>query len=342
MTDSELLMLINAGMTDEEIVKHVHHNTKPADLYGAVAEVVTQALHGDPVLMQVLDSAPIESPVRPLLNLLHAIAEDEEYTSVAEWWRTLGIGRSDTKSIVMTYLYGSTEYGNRDSIQERIEKRADEILAAALDPYFDRSGADIYKDARTKAVTIMVKLIRGAMAVVCPSTVETMDLLQSWAETLGAQDRPFLVRTMMNFTFQQRNPNVKLARAEVYEGGKRVASLAYRVPVENGKMLNEHKMKAGAAPNAIHGNDACHLMMSTNACDSEFFMHIHDSMSTQCADTPNLAHAIRVSFCDMYADTDYLKDLYELNEGEKYGLQKPPAQGNLNVMDVMDSLYFFS
>jgi DNA-directed RNA polymerase len=346
-TDNQLIDFINMGLSDEDIMKMAHGNAVPSDLYGAVAEVVTLVLHDDPVMMQTIKGAQEGSPAYYLKQTIQRIISDELMKEVKAWWEVMGISRKDTKKIVMTYLYGSTEYGNRDSIQERIDERADECLEKALDPYFDRSGADVWKEHRSKAVTVMVRLTRGAMGIVCPSTVKTMDLIQGWAVTLGAQDKPLKVRNMLGFSFYQDNPNLEVKRVEIWENGKRVMNMQYRVPASDGKRLNEKKMKAGSAPNLVHDHDACHLMLSTVKCADSiegkpFFHHIHDSMSTQCADTPALAHSIREAFCDMYADKDVLRDIWELNGGHDNYLAEPPVMGELDVREVMNSHYFFS
>lgn len=338
LTDAQLIALMDAGFSDSQIMDFVHHNSIPSDLYGAVAEIVTSVLLREPVMLEMIDQC---NDLELLKKVLEKVEEDECMQEAAKWWAEMGIGRSDTKAIVMTYLYGSTEYGNRDEIMERIEKRAEECMEKGLSPIFDRSGADTYRDLRTKAITLMVRLTRGAMAVACPSTVNTMDGIQDWAESLGARDIPYKVRTHLGFTFEQANPNTERKRIEIYENGKRVMSLAYRVPCETGKLLNERKMRAGAAPNTIHGHDACHMQMSVLECDSTFFHLIHDSFATQCADTPNLAKAIRTAFCEMYGE-DVLYNLYLLNEGEDNYLAEPDELGELDLDDVMKSVYFFS
>lgn len=342
LTDDQLLILITQGYTDAEIMKFAHENSKPSDLYGAVAEVVTQALHGDPVLLELLSQASEDSPLGYLKETLKRISNEEIMAEVAEWWKELGITRKDTKAIVMTYLYGSTEYGNRDSIQERIDDRNEEILEKLLSPYFDRSGADIWKEQRAKAVTLMVRLTRGAMGAVCPSTVSTMDYIQSMAESLGARDLPLKVRNPLGFMFYQDNPNTESKPVEIWENGKRIMRLFYRLPNTSGKRLNERKMKSGSAPDFIHTHDACHLAMATLECESTYFHHIHDSMATQCADTPNLAYTIRSSFTDMYYGKDILRELWELNGGHEAHLTPPPPLGDLDVREVMNSQYFFS
>lgn len=338
LTDAQLIALMDAGFSDSMIMDFVHNNSIPSDLYGAVAEIVTSVLMKEPVILERIEQC---DDLELLKKVLEKIEEDELFQEAAEWWSKMGIGRSDTKAIVMTYLYGSTEYGNRDEIMERIEKRAEECMNKELQPIFDRSGADSFKDLRTKAITLMVRLTRGAMAVACPSTVSTMDGIQEWAESLGARDIPYKVRTFTGFTFEQANPNTERKLIEIWEDGKRVLQLSYRVPCTDGKKLNERKMKAGAAPNTIHGHDACHMQVSVIYCDSEYFHLIHDSFATQCADTPNLAYCIRKAFIDIY-DEDVLYNLYMLNDGEGNYLKEPEELGELELEDVMNSTYFFS
>lgn len=344
LTNDQLELLILAGYSDSLIERFVHENTKPADLYGAVAEVVTQALIGDASLISMIEAAAPNSALYNMKKVIEGVTGSDELTTAAKWWADMGITRSDTKAIVMTYLYGSTEYGNRDSILERIEERAKETLSKNLDAYHDRSGSDVWKEERTHAVTLMVKQIRAAMGVNCASTVETMDTLQSWAESCGNLDKPFKwVSPILGFPVEQANRNMVTKPVRIYENGREVMKLLYRTPSPDGKRYNTKKMKAGVAPDVIHTNDATHLMLSTIYTDSSYFMHIHDSMSTQCADTPDLAHNIRKSFCDMYAeDADYLYDLYELNGGHSSFMEEPKELGEFDVTLVMRSRYFFS
>lgn len=344
LSDHQLETLILAGYSDAFIERFAHENTRPADLYGAVADVVTNALHGDEELLSMISKAAPNTALYNMKEALETISGDTNLQKVAKWWKELGIGRSDTKSIVMTYLYGSTEYGNRDSILERIDERAKEILEKRLDPYHDRSGSDIWKDERTSAVTLMVKNIRAAMGVSCASTVETMDTLQSWAESRGNLDKPFEWHSpILGFPVEQANRMMVKNDVRIYENGKEVMKLIYREPSPDGKRYNTKKMKAGVAPDVIHTNDATHLMLSTLYTDSGYFMHIHDSMSTQCADTPELAKNIRQSFCDMYAgDADYLYDLWEQNGASGNFLEEPKELGDFDVELVKRSRYFFS
>jgi DNA-directed RNA polymerase len=341
LTDIQLNALIAAGYSDDQIIQFAHENTKPADLYGAVAEVVTNVLFDDPVINELI-AQDSEGRLDALKKLKKLLSEDTLFMEVAEWWKEMGITRSDTKAIVMTYLYGSTEYGNRESIQERLDKRAEECLEKALDPYWDRSGADTWKEHRTKSITLMVRLTRAAMTIVCPSTVSTMDTIQNWAYTLGEQGKPFVFSSMLGFKVTQANPNMIVKRIGIQENGKTVMTLHYRVPAQDGNLLSARKMKSGAAPNFVHMHDACHMQVTVLKADTEYFHLIHDSYATQCADTPNLDSSIRSAFCDMYEDTDVLQTTRELNKGDSVGLRQVVKRGALKLLDVVKSRYFFS
>ncbi len=339
--DQQLIAFIQAGLTDDEILKLAHEETTPADLYGAVAELVTQFLFEDTdPEMFLMESGSAE--VKLIVKYLQEISGSDELVEVRQWWYDMGVTRSDTKNIVMTYLYGSTEYGNRDGIQDRIEERAEECLEKGLDAYFDREGADIWKEQRTLAVTMMVKLVRGSMALVCPSTVETMNWIQTLAEQLGERDVPMTWKTYNNFTVTQDNPNLIRKQVRCRENGKTVMTLIMRVPAKDGKRYSAKKMAAGAAPNFIHSWDACHLQCVAIETDSQYFMMIHDSMSTQCVDTPEMAYQIRATFVTLYGgDSDVLYDVWDINDGDAYDLPEPEPMGDFEVEEVMDSEFFF-
>lgn len=339
-TDSALTLLIKAGKTDDQIMEFVHLNTKPADLYGAVAEVVTQVLHGDAATLKLIE-LNTSSPVKKFMAHITKFFGCNETLEVIEWWRELGIKRADTKAIVMTYLYGSSEYGNRDAIQERIDKRAEEQLEKGLDAYWDRSGADLWKDQRTVAITVMVRLIRGAMSVVCPSTVETMSFIQTMALILGERDIPMKWKTLLNFEVCQDNANLTTKIVQCIEKGERVSSLRIRVPVTNGKRYHAKKISAGSAPNFIHSFDACHLQLVALNVDTNYFHMIHDSMGGQCAHMPQFTVVLRETFCMMYEDSDVLFDVWMENRGDELGLPEPKELGSFDVGLVRKSKYFF-
>ena len=76
LTDEQLLTLINSGYTDEQILTFAHENTKPADLYGAAAQVVTDILHQDPIMLETLSQNANEMGPKAVLKMLEKIIED--------------------------------------------------------------------------------------------------------------------------------------------------------------------------------------------------------------------------------------------------------------------------
>tara|TARA_R110002050_G_scaffold14371_1_gene45405 strand:+ start:158 stop:427 length:270 start_codon:yes stop_codon:yes gene_type:complete len=71
---------------------------------------------------------------------------------------------------------------------------------------------------------------------------------------------------------------------------------------------------------------------------------IHDDFGTHAADTEELYDLIRITFVRMYCNKDWLltwkKEMERLYEGLE--LPDPPETGTLDVLQVLDSKYFFA
>ena len=109
--------------------------------------------------------------------------------------------------------------------------------------------------------------------------------------------------------------------------------------------VNLAKQANGIVPNFTHGNDAAHLVKTVNLGTAEGIQNwavIHDSYGTYAGATPVLASALRRAFCSMYAGTNLL-EVWKNEQEARTGVELPelPICGNLNVMDVLDSPYFF-
>jgi DNA-directed RNA polymerase len=55
-----------------------------------------------------------------------------------------------------------------------------------------------------------------------------------------------------------------------------------------------------------------------------------------------MADAIRESFVEMYSTTDVLTNFYDEVIDVIPELETPPERGDLDIMGVLDSQYFFS
>ena len=71
---------------------------------------------------------------------------------------------------------------------------------------------------------------------------------------------------------------------------------------------------------------------------------IHDDFGVHACDTQEFYDLIRITFVRMYYDRDWLmvwkKEQERLDEGLE--LPEPPEMGDLDVLQVLDSPYFFA
>lgn len=109
--------------------------------------------------------------------------------------------------------------------------------------------------------------------------------------------------------------------------------------------MNVKKMGTSAPPNVVHSCDAAHLQITTcrmaEAGIRDFSM-IHDSFGCPFSQITLMRDILRQSIVDMYSG-DYLKDWKE--SVERYsGLTMPdaPKQGTFDIMEILESEYFFS
>lgn len=77
---------------------------------------------------------------------------------------------------------------------------------------------------------------------------------------------------------------------------------------------------------------------------------IHDSYATSPAQADTLFHTVRETFVAMYTENDVLANFKEdikasllmgVDRGNNDQLPPPPAQGTLDINQVLDSLYVF-
>ena len=69
---------------------------------------------------------------------------------------------------------------------------------------------------------------------------------------------------------------------------------------------------------------------------------VHDSYGVHAHFVPRMADAIRESFVEMYSETDVLTNFYDEVIDVIPELEEPPNRGDLDIMGVLDSEYFFS
>jgi DNA-directed RNA polymerase len=238
-------------------------------------------------------------------------------------WLSHGMNRTLVKRSVMTLPYGSTRYSCAEFIVQ-------DYLKAGKVPEFEKSQYnaaanylshpvwDAIGDVVVKAREAMVWLQKGARQIIREGADEVR-----WVTPTGF---PAL---QMYWEDSVHQIHTKLC------GGAR---LKVHAEVDTPD-VNRHKN--GIAPNFVHSLDAAHLTLTVNAAKArgiDSLAMIHDDYGTHAADAQALYHVIREEFVGMYERHDMLLEFWE-----RYPtLPAPPAPGQLDIRQVLDSPYFFS
>ncbi|ATI16335.1 RNA polymerase [Caulobacter phage Lullwater] len=250
---------------------------------------------------------------------LQAVEEDEG--NYRNRWLSHGISRSLVKRSVMTLPYGSTRFSCADFI---------------VGDYMKLGKAEEFaKEEYRHSAQYLSHYVWDSIGDVVVKAREAMSWLQASARSIirdGAEEIVWVTPTgfpVIQLYWEQESHRIRTNLC---------GNAFLRVNVEQETAdINRHKN--GIAPNFVHSYDASHLTVVTvdSPEDMDLAM-IHDDYGTHAADAQALYDLIRVSFVNLYADFDPLKDFQE-----RYQLKTdPPAKGTLDLNCVLESPYFFS
>jgi DNA-directed RNA polymerase len=121
-----------------------------------------------------------------------------------------------------------------------------------------------------------------------------------------------------------------------------VCRLAGKILLRSGIGTGEpdrNRHRNGIAPNMVHSVDASHMaLVACSGADAGLSLAmIHDDFGCHAADAGRLYSIIRETFVKMHENSRPLDRL-----ASAYGLPNPPADGALDLKQVLDSPYFFS
>lgn len=127
-----------------------------------------------------------------------------------------------------------------------------------------------------------------------------------------------------------------------------VLTTVFKIP--DAVKIDTRKQRQGIAPNFVHSMDASHLMLTVAECVDkgiDAFAMIHDSYGTHAGKADTLYRTVREVFVNTYSEHDVLKELHDhvsnlLSPKNLDKLPEPPSKGNLDLNQVLDSLYAFS
>jgi len=249
---------------------------------------------------------------------------EEEDRKIVSMWLAHGVSRKAVKRAVMTTPYGVTE-------RTATEYIVDDYLRENLGPTFNPGE---YR----KAARLLMNAVWPAIGDVVVKGREAMDWLKKAARVIIKQDGVEAISwaTPSGFPACQDYYEAEVHRVNTFlHGPVKIRVLSETDTPDANRHVN------GLAPNFVHSLDAAHLHLTTAEATSKgitALAMIHDDYGTHAADAELLFEIIRRQFVAMYLACDPAEQLYK-----KYPvIPAPPAKGNLDIMEVLESDFFFS
>ena len=251
---------------------------------------------------------------------------DEAEEKLIKMWLLHGISRKAVKRSVMTTPYGVTE-------RTATEYIIDDYLREGLGPTFD-------KTEYRRAAKMLMGVVWPAIGDVVVKGREAMDWLRKCARVImknlpEGEDTINWV-TPSGFTACQDYFEAEVHRINTWLHGP----LKIRVLTET-DTPDATRHASGMAPNFVHSLDAAHLHLTTAdsaAQGIKSLAMIHDDYGTHAANAQALYESIRKQFVAMYLACDPPAQL-----AAKYPcVPPPPSKGSLDIMEVLESEFFFS
>ncbi len=235
------------------------------------------------------------------------------------------IDRKLVKQTVMTSVYGVTHVGARQQIQNRLKER----------------GAVLDENLRYQVATYAASRTLDALSNLFVNARDVMAWLAECARIIASRGKAVEWTTPMGL------PVVQPYRAK---GKKVIRTLvqSFVLQFDNDEnKVQKNKQRSAFPPNYIHSVDSAHMMRTAVACHAAglTFAGVHDSFWTHAGDVPEMSKHIREEFIELHSEP-LLELLYEELK-EKYPeialeLPLPPPQGEMDLEQVRDSVYFFS
>lgn len=253
------------------------------------------------------------------------IAAPEDENGYRSLWLTYGISRKLTKRATMTTPYGVTKH---TSVKALIMDHLKDIPEFAEDSF---KKAQYLMDFVWPAIGDVVVKGREAMdwltkasRVVVKNQTEEDEGVISWTTPSGFPATQAYYKTEEH-----------IVRTKLFGH----ARILVEVDAEE---TNAARHASGLAPNFVHSMDAAHLHLTICALQDKqpglSFAFIHDDFGVHAADAQLLFTTLREEFVTMYTDHDPLQEFATHNPG----LPVTPPKGNLDLIEVLKSDYFFS
>jgi DNA-directed RNA polymerase len=287
------------------------------------------AMLRDPIGAKATNLLPSDRPQDIYMEVARATLERIKRAPVdphgyRAGWMKLGVERKVMKRPVMTTPYGVTR-------RTCVMYVAQDYLGPMPNcPWPHRrhiDAANWLMDHGWPAIADVVVAARAAMGWLSKAASKAVG---SSTDVVLAWDTP------SGFKAHQSYATIDTVRIETILYGHR----QIRVGIESDKP-DMARHRAGLPPNFVHSMDAAHLHLTTSRAAREgvtALSMVHDDYACHAADAPLLARILREEFVSMYSQHDPLRDFAKLHPlaGD------PPKPGDMDIREVLQSVYFFA
>lgn len=331
-----------------------HYSAMLLDPVGARAVNLTPSELPQDIYQNVMDNG---------LKRLEMDVSDDKVGHLARMWLESGwCDRKLAKPPVMTFAYGSKQFGFRGQLIEQVSGRGDfhqkkgifitELPVECEEPQEGetlpepKGDKETTKNVLPAACSYMAKVMWDSLGDVVVAAQQAMSWMQKCARLVAKHGKCVEWRVPgTGYWVVQEYLKQKEATIHTTLAGKALQCAVYK----DTALPDANKQGNAVAPNVVHSLDAAALMMTVDLCATngiECFHMVHDSYGVLAGDAELMAQLLRRAFITLYSSNDVVQSLYKqwldlLPDDVKDELPAPPCKGDLDLQDVAQSLYFF-
>jgi len=265
-------------------------------------------------------------------------------------WKVFGLKRKHAKRSVMTFPYGSKEFGFKEQImQDHLRP-----LVKKYKPMMERGeiSESVYReifpfsDDGFTAAGCLAKLLYKYVRETVIKAAEVMEWMQETAKLVAKENRPVRWTTPLGFPviqdYREQQENVVFLRL--------FGKLTQCDIIKPKDKINVLRMGNAISPNVTHSLDSSHLLsLVAKAVSSGIysFSLIHDDFGTHACNTDQFFRVIRDAFFCLYTDDDVFEELKkeftaQINPEKRHEVPMLPIKGKLDPRAILESSYAFS
>jgi hypothetical protein len=309
---------------------NVSPSSKVEDVYSVVLDLVKERVKEDALKYRQLSMDDLLRKCPSRFSDLKAINNEEARSLLAQV--ALGsegvLARKTVKQTVMTICYGVTQIGASDQVAKQlndlpISKKLNGAQLAVLSSYLARLTLSSIDTVFCKAMEIKRWFDQVA------AEFNKHKIPVCWISPAGIPCRqPYR---------QQKSTEIRTPLQKI--------NVVSEKSMEEAKVSGP-KQRMGFPPNFIHSLDASHMMLTALECKKLgiVFASVHDSYWTHASDVDAMNRVLRQEFYNMYQQPilENLRSSFVLSLGaDGKNIPPLPAQGELDLICVIDSPYFF-